>query len=384
MKKYFFLVCLLKFFVFVWPGLALADSSINGRWLDYYEEGDSVRVDRGVKVTTIAPERRAGGYLKTGFLTWNLEQKAISFRVKVSDWSKAKVISLIVGNGLKFENSATFDIRRRFVGSPNNEWVEVVVPPSAWNIDGQVDWRNIDSILFSVMDDGSERITAQIANIKTIDIPKGNGVVSITVDDGLKDTMQAYEILNQRGLKGTVFIDVKEIGNQGFISKDDLEKIKNSGWDVGGHNMGRLTRLSPEQLALHVETTSSYLKLLGAQGSDLYALPNGERNSATIEGLLSKFEYVFNIDGMANHPSYLLRTNVNRHSIDKHTSLALAKSWIDSAVENNEWVVINFHTFSDDWAKEEDWSIEDFTALLDYIQVKGIAVKSISSVLSTR
>lgn len=384
MKKYIFLAFMLKFFVLVWPGVALADTTLNGRWLDYFEEGDSIRIDRGASVTTQKPREKAGTYIKTGLWTWNLNKNALSFRVKVSDWNEAGVVTLIVGNGIKLGAAATFDIRLRFVGSPDNEWIEVVVPPSAWTEENTVDWDNIDMVLFTVMDNGGKRITAQIANIKAVPVTKAPAVVSITFDDGLPDTITGASIMRGYGYTGTAFIDVTKVGTTGFITEHDVALLNLYEWDVSGHNIGNLTRMTQAELSYHVAATNAYLTSRDTKGSNLYALPNGGRNNAVIEALRPNFPYVFNIDGMANDQKYLINTNINRHSIDKHTSLALTKKWIDDAKANGEWVILNFHTFSDDWAKEEDWSVADFTALLEYVKEQGVTVKPVSEVLNNR
>ena len=381
MKKYILLAIIAKFFILIWPIGALADTSLHGRWLDYYEEGDSTRISRGVSVVTQKPNERAGGYIKTGLWTWNMKDSAVSFRVKVSDWNKASVVTLVVGNGLKFSNAATFDIRRRFVGSPNDEWVEAVIPPSAWSVDGDIDWENIDSVLFSVMDTGESRITAQIANIKVVPMQKQAGRVTITVDDGLIDTMVMQKLLADRGVAGTAFVDVAKIDQPGYITTADMNALVASGWDIGGHNIGRLSKMTAAERADHVDATAKYLAAISPSGSKLYALPNGERNTDVNADLSTKFTHIFNIDGMSNDAAYLIPTNVNRHSIDKHTSLALAKKWVDDAKTNGEWVIINFHTFSDTWVNEEDWSVADVTALLDYIKELNVAVQPISAVL---
>lgn len=389
MKKILSIIAIVQFLIVVmFAGMlatqARADTTLNGRWLDYFEEGDSIRKDGGVSVTTSKPKEKAGAYLKTGLWTWNLEKSSLSFKVKVSNWNEAFVITLLVGHGHKFENAATFDIKRRFVGAPNNEWIEVVVPPSAWDIEGTVDWKNIDAVLLSVSDVGNERINVQIADIKTKTMKSPVGIVSFSIDDGLIDTMQAFTIMERMKLRGTVFIDVKEISNEGFISAAQLGDLNAAGWDIGGHNMGILTKYSAEDLSKNLNDTSAYLKERNFQGSNLYALPNGGRNSSIIQELSKNFDFIFNIDGMSNNQNHLAKTNINRHSIDKHTSLALAKKWIDDAMTNNEWVIINFHTFSDTWEKEEDWSIEDFKRLMEYVVNSNIPVMTISEVLLTK
>ena len=383
MKKflYYFSIFVIFFALGFYLAPANADTNINGRWLDYFEEGDSLRQDGGVKVTTIKPKEKAGAYLKTGFWTWNLEKSSLSFKVKVSNWNDAYIVTLLVGNGLKFDNAATFDAKRHFINPPNNEWVEVSVPPSAWDIAGDIDWKNIDSILVSVADTGNKRITVEIADIKVVPMTKTSGVVSFCIDDGLIDTMQAFTIMERMKIRGTVFIDVKEISNKGFISSAQLGDLNAAGWDIGGHNMGILTKYSAEDLSKNLNDTSKYLKERNFQGSNLYALPNGGRNSSIIQELSKNFNFIFNIDGMSNNQNHLVKTNINRHSIDKHTSLALAKKWIDDAMTNNEWVIINFHTFSDTWEKEEDWTIEDFKSLMEYVISSNIPVMTISEVL---
>ena len=69
MEKILATLLMLKFVLFVWPGLAYADGlSMHGRWLDYYEEGDSIRTEQGASVTTRVANQKAGAYLKTGQL----------------------------------------------------------------------------------------------------------------------------------------------------------------------------------------------------------------------------------------------------------------------------------------------------------------------------
>lgn len=382
MKKLLCLLILLKVFLTTWP--VMADASINGRWLDYYEEGDSVRVDKGVSVTTRTANERAGAYLKTGLWRWDLSNSVITFRVKVSNWRDVHTMIFVVGSsGLKFEKSATFNIKQRIIGASNNEWVEISIPQSAWIIDGDVDWANINSILFAVADLGYQRITAEIANIKITKIPQTiqQPIITISFDDGLKDTMIGASIMEKFNVVGTAFIDPATIDTDNFMSNDDVINLIFKGWDISGHKIGNLAKLSAPELHDHVNSTSDYLKDIGSPGYAQYALPNGIRSGAIMAELNSKFKYVFNINGMANSPTATLFSSINRHSIDKHTSLALAKKWVDDCVKYNEWTIINFHSFSNDWKNEEDWSEEDFTELLSYIKSKNVPIVPASVVI---
>jgi peptidoglycan/xylan/chitin deacetylase (PgdA/CDA1 family) len=202
------------------------------------------------------------------------------------------------------------------------------------------------------------------------------------VDDGLTDTMAMADVMKSFGYAGTAFIDVNKIGTPGFITKDDLATLAKANWDISGHHMGNLTQMPPEQLPVHIDKTAEYLAAINTPGANLYALPNGARNAAIVSSLSSKFPFIFNIDGMSNDLKYYTPRNINRHSIDKHTSLAAAKKWVDDAKANSEWLIINFHTFTDTWEKEEDWSMADFTALLEYINEQKVIVVPVSTVVN--
>lgn len=365
MKKILITLLTLKFLLFVWPGLAYADGfSVNGRWLDYFEEGDSYRTEQGVVVTTRVPGEKAGAFVKTGLLKWDFNNSSVTFRVKVSDWKEVSTLSLIVGNGTKFERAATIDIKTRIINPSNNEWLQINAPFSAWSIEGDIDWTKIDNVLFSVADKGNERITAQLSGLVVQKQPS-LGAISITIDDGLVDTITAADLLAKRNVAGTAFIDVDTIGQPGYISESDVQRLIDSGWQIGGHRIGRLSQLSQPELSAHVERTYGYLTQHAIKTFE-YALPNGARSEAITQTLSERFTYIHNIDGMSNDGYSAIPTNINRHSIDKHTSLALAKTWVDAA-KRGEWVVINFHTFSDTWIREEDWSVADVEALLDYV-----------------
>lgn len=381
MKKFLCFLILFKFLFLTWP--VFADSSINGRWLDYYEEGDSTRIDKGVSLKTKEGQKRVGAYIKTGLWTWDLSDSILTFRVKISNWKDVDTAILVVSSsGLKFEKAATFNIKQRLVGASNNEWIEISVPKSAWVIDGEIDWSKINSFLFAVADLGYKRIDAEIANIKVTKIEKHQEpFITISIDDGLIDTNEAFKVMQNFGYPGTAFIDVDKIDQEGYLKKSDLFAMIINGWDISGHRIGNLKQLDENGLKEHSKNTFEYLQSLGSVGAKQYALPNGARNIEITKALNENFDSIFNIYGMSNDSQTILTSSINRHSVDKHTSLALAKKWVDDAIENKEWLIINFHTFSDDWKNEEDWSLEDFTSILEYIQSKKVKVVPASYVL---
>jgi peptidoglycan/xylan/chitin deacetylase (PgdA/CDA1 family) len=75
----------------------------------------------------------------------------------------------------------------------------------------------------------------------------GETVVSLTFDDGTRDQLVAREILDQRALKATFFINTGTLGTSRFyMTAGDLQSLQAAGHEIGGHTVDHLdlTKLS--------------------------------------------------------------------------------------------------------------------------------------------
>ena len=360
-------------------GLAFADTTINGRWLDYYEEGASKRVDGGVMVTTQKAGEKAGAYLKTGWLTWDLKDSTVNFTLKVSNWKDVKVLSLLVGNGLNMEVSATIDLDWKVRSKIDDAEVVVSVPFSAWlPEEGKtVDFSKIDSVLLMVASKpgSTKQVTATVTGITVVKNTMPRAVVSLTIDDGFVDALPLATLLQKYGYTATAFVDPLTIDTPGYMTRADLVHLRDLGWGLGGHRIGRMSQLRGAELEQNLRFSWEYLeKFYPSPTTALpFAYPNGEAISSEN---LTYFTQWFNISGM-NNGSAVPTTSINRHSVDRWTTVDQVKSWIDAAIVNKEWVVINFHSFKDEPTADEDWSLSDVKLLLDYITEKSVEVRPI-------
>ncbi len=360
--------------------VAVANETISGRWLDYFNEGDSYVINGGVQVTTKEDKVKVGSYLKTGLWRWNLQDSTITFKIRSSNWNNTFITSLIVTDvGLKFQSSATLDIKSRLVNPHDNEWIEVTVPASAWEHEGTINWSKINAILLSVADNGSGRAVVGIKDIKFVTNINNTGIVSITFDDGMIDMMWAQKEMSVYGYKGTAFLHVNSINKPEFVNDKDITLLSKEGWDIGGHHMLPLPILREQDLVDHLNNTAEYIKKHNT--TMLYSLPEGATNEHINELLSAKFSYIFNINGMANSASYFT-TTMNRYSVDKYTTLEQVKNWIDNT-KKGEWVIINFHTFSDNRVRvlNQDWTLTQFKEMLQYLRDNNVRVETISKVL---
>ncbi len=60
--------------------------------------------------------------------------------------------------------------------------------------------------------------------------------VVITFDDGLESTYTiAFPIMQQYGIKGTVYVVPSLVGTSGYMTLDQLTELHNAGWTIASH-----------------------------------------------------------------------------------------------------------------------------------------------------
>ena len=109
-------------------------------------------------------------------------------------------------------------------------------------------------------------------------IPKNS--VIITFDDGYKDNLKAMEVLKEFGYPATIFVIAKEIGRDGFLSRDDIvsflvdEEIR---VNIGSHTLTHAYLPAQERLAMKREIfqSKSLLKEIFSQDVETFSYPIG-------------------------------------------------------------------------------------------------------------
>lgn len=109
-------------------------------------------------------------------------------------------------------------------------------------------------------------------------IPKN--LVVITFDDGYKDNLKAIEVLKEFGYPATIFIIAKEIGRDGFLSREDIgsflvdEEIRVS---IGSHTLTHAYLPDQEKLAMKREIfqSKSLLEENFSQDVETFSYPIG-------------------------------------------------------------------------------------------------------------
>jgi peptidoglycan/xylan/chitin deacetylase (PgdA/CDA1 family) len=368
--------------------MALVRTDNNGTgWGDYYEAGDSAAdtVDyvvgtQSVSVTTQTLNTFAGIYNEVSF---NLSGRNIKIYVKSPDWSKVSHCVLILGSdSWTLSDTVTLDIGTRLQNPPDDEWIEIVVPRSAFEVYGSPDWGAIDMALFRIKDNNSSYATVKLDSISSFSEGSG-GMVSITFDDGYDDVYDtAKTILDNKDFVATAFIIPSLLGDSGYLTQTEVDSLHSGGWDISGHSDKKLTTLTSGELTTEISSLKTYFSSKNYRGRNLFAFPYGAWNQDVIDEIEGFFTRGFNIDGWNNPLNNLSSFRINRQSVDKWTTTTMIKGWIDAAKDNGEWCILNFHTLVSTLVDSQDFLTSDFTTIINYLDSEEITVLPISEALS--
>ena len=103
--------------------------------------------------------------------------------------------------------------------------------------------------------------------------------VVITFDDGYEDHyINALPILKELGMTGTFFIVRNFVGTPGYMSRSQIDELRQSGMEIGGHSVGHknLANLEYEAAVRDISTS-----LLGTD--NIFCYPSGKYSPTTLD-----------------------------------------------------------------------------------------------------
>jgi len=109
--------------------------------------------------------------------------------------------------------------------------------------------------------------------------------VCISFDDGTSDHLEAGNLLNELGLTGTFFIITGRLGQEGYLTPDEVQHLARNGHRIGSHSVSHphLTELSMAELDKELITSKRFLEDLTHQSIDWLAPPGGIYNRTVLE-----------------------------------------------------------------------------------------------------
>lgn len=140
----------------------------------------------------------------------------------------------------------------------------------------------------------------------------------LTFDDGYEDNYTTLlPMLEERGMKATVYMVTNSIGRKGYLSWNQLRDMQNRGIELGSHtaNHQPLTSLDREKQAEEMKLSKLLMEWNGLKTIFTFSYPNGAYDEGMPE-LLQENEYLTAVTGdgglntFKTNPYLLQRTNI--------------------------------------------------------------------------
>lgn len=158
--------------------------------------------------------------------------------------------------------------------------------------------------------------------------------ISITIDDGYKDSMLASEELTKLKIPFTIYMIVSKLDKPGFLSKQNLRNLHNNPFcTIGSHTMTHpyLTRISKSEMRYEVLGSKKELENILGDPVEHFSFPFGDRNRKITDFVHKNYKFV--ATSAIGHNEHNFKS-LNRIEITKYDSF---DDWMDK--------ISGFHDF---------------------------------------
>ena len=110
--------------------------------------------------------------------------------------------------------------------------------------------------------------------------------MSITIDDGYKDNLDAIEILNKYNIPFTLYVTISTLDTQGYLSTEDIKSLSClDNCEIGSHsyNHVRLNTISNEKIFFELSESKKIIEnMIGNKISGI-SYPHGSYNQYVLD-----------------------------------------------------------------------------------------------------
>jgi peptidoglycan/xylan/chitin deacetylase (PgdA/CDA1 family) len=191
---------------------------------------------------------------------------------------------------------------------------------------------------------------------------------------------KAFEYMNDRNIKGTVYTISSWVGNSDTMTVQQLLELQAAGWTIGNHSAthsGFATKTQSEVEA-ELNACEEFLTTNGLAGGKHFACPTGAytediRKAAIATGLITmRTSYEHNF-----HPTYDSRLRLSIHSVTNATALATVVGWVNDAILNGKTLMLLWHQIVDTDPTQYQMLTSTFQQIIDYLYYSKIKTLTI-------
>lgn len=262
-----------------------------------------------------------------------------------------------------------------------NRWHRVTIPMAQLSPGGSAtasmlsDVRNVRFEAYAKAGTNAEIL---VADFRVHDDPVGPGIVFI-FDDAHDSTYdEAFPVMQAAGFLGCVAVETSNVGNANRCSLAELQEMHTAGWDMASHTKSGGQLSSADMAAVRTQLRDSYTYLVTnglTRGSRFFVYPGGTWDETILKEVLVHYDAARVASNQNfNAPFVADRGLIRPWYFTNSTTLAAAQAAVDRVVERGGLAVMTFHDLVTTPSANEDWSIANFSSLIDYIAAADVAV----------
>ena len=216
--------------------------------------------------------------------------------------------------------------------------------------------------------------------------------VVMTFDDGFESVYTtAFPIMQQYGIKGTVYVVPTWVGTPGYMTLTELTALHDAGWIIASHSWDHidLTTLTNQQITDELQSTINWLNQNGfADGAYQLAYPYGACNDNVLQvastlgiksartidwGTITSDGYVYPYEYQLNYlalPTILVRSD---------TPTSTWQSELDGSIQRSGTLIFLMHNIVTGTPTVlEDITQDTFRTIIEYISQTGVKTITIN------
>src|SRR5699024_6806657 len=203
----------------------------------------------------------------------------------------------------------------------------------------------------------------------------------VYIDDDGKEEAYTYlkPLFDRKGIKGAVAIVTDLIGQDRYMTKEQLLELYNDGWDVLSHTKSHinLTTIPISQVRDELRLSKETLNSWGIEVSG-FVYPNGRRNLEIVNEVKKYYDYAL-ITRAGNNSRPLATYELERVGVGIYGpepfDIETYKPYVDRGIENSSLNLFMLHV--EETPTERLPLIEE---LIDYVQAQGYNFTNFSCV----
>lgn len=220
-------------------------------------------------------------------------------------------------------------------------------------------------------------------------------IVSFSFDDGTLDFLEnAHPILSEKDIPASLGIivgnsfsgDAEARGrfeNFELLTEAEIAQLASSGFEILSHSLTHryASGMTREEVRRELEDSKRLLETAGMTPLG-FAVPYGNLTPALQELAPQYYSYLRSSEWGHNSVQNLDAYNLKTKYLQNTTSTEQVLGWIDTAFDDDAWLILLFHRVDDDCSQDEYcMRTTDFERIVDYA-VEHCDVRTTGSVIS--